>query len=116
MLAAAHASFWHWTQHPQCTQQNSSVGYWQLSRVYALVGQGELARQYGQKALAVAENAPLPPYFVGYAYEALARAARVLGEAQSQKRFVERGRESAAKVESDESRRLLEADLDELSS
>ncbi len=38
MLLLAQASLWHWTQRPDCTPRNLSIGYWQLSRVFALLG------------------------------------------------------------------------------
>lgn len=114
MLSAAHASYWHWTQHPKCTAQNRSVGNWQLSRAYALLGHAALSTTYAERALEDSLAAALPPYFTGYAYEALARAARVSGEAAACSRYVKLARASAERVESDESRRLLLADLDEL--
>lgn len=114
MLSAAHASFWHWTQHPKCTPQNYSVGYWQLSRVYSLLGATALAQRYAQRALQVALDAPLPPYFVGCAYEALARAARVGGDRAAMAEHLSHAREWALRVESDDSRRLLQAELDSL--
>ncbi|WP_146117912.1 MULTISPECIES: hypothetical protein [Pirellulaceae] len=38
MLSSAAASLWHRTQRDDVTNQHRSVGYWQLTRVYALLG------------------------------------------------------------------------------
>jgi hypothetical protein len=37
MILSASTSLWHWMQRPDCSDQNLSIGHWQLSRVYALV-------------------------------------------------------------------------------
>ena len=49
MILLSLASLWHWTQRSDCTPTNLSIGYWQASRVYVLVGQVENARIYGQQ-------------------------------------------------------------------
>ena len=43
MIHLAHASLYHWSRCADCTDQNLSIGYWQLSRVYALAGLGDSA-------------------------------------------------------------------------
>ena len=48
MTRLCQASIWHWTQREDCTDKNLSIGYWQASRVYALLGQADDARRYGQ--------------------------------------------------------------------
>ena len=74
MIALAHASVWHWTQREDRLPRNLSVGYWQLSRVYAILGHGERARHYGNLSLAAAQEEE--PFYLGYAHEALARSLR----------------------------------------
>ena len=39
MILYALASLWHWTQRPDCSTTNLSIGYWQAARVYALAGE-----------------------------------------------------------------------------
>ena len=48
MLRLSLATTWHWTQRPDCTSTNLSIGYWQTARIYALLGQAENARRYAQ--------------------------------------------------------------------
>ncbi len=114
MLGAAHASLWHWLQRPECTNQNRSIGYWQLSRVYALLGDAQLSMQFAKRCLDVSLEPSLPPLFVGYAYEALARAAKLQGDAVAVARWSQLGKQHCDRVESEESRQLLEADLSTL--
>ncbi len=41
MLQTAMASLWHWSQREDAKPQNLSVGYWQVSHVFALLGQAD---------------------------------------------------------------------------
>ncbi|MDP4163454.1 MAG: hypothetical protein Q8898_10160, partial [Bacillota bacterium] len=80
MIHLSHSSFWHWGQVEDHTAQNISIGYWQLARVYAVVGQGETALRYAKQCVDVSVQANLAPFYIGYAYEAAARAYAVLNQ------------------------------------
>ncbi len=112
MIRLSLASTWHWTQRPDCTDINRSISLWQNSRVYALVGQVENARRYGQMCLDVSQNADMPPFYLGYAYEALARAESLADDHQQVKALVIEARRLAGQVAEEEDRNLLLADLD----
>ncbi len=113
MIGLAHASVWHWTQRTDCAETNMSIGYWQLSRVYALAGMADNARRYGQLCL---DTAPADqPFFVGYAYEALARAESVAGNAEKSNEYLAQAKEQAASVTDAEDKKLLDDDLGALS-
>ena len=75
MLLLAFASLWHWSQRPECTDRNKSIGYWQLSRICATLGRAHEALHYAQQCQkhSVAE----PPFYAACAHEAMARAAAV---------------------------------------
>ena len=77
MILLAHASLWHWTQQEDCTSRNLSIGYWQASRIYSLLGQSDNARRYGQLCLDISQQEN--PFYLGFAYESLARAESVAG-------------------------------------
>lgn len=77
MLTAAFASLHHWRQVGDA--KNFAVSDWQVSRVAAVLGYPDLAEDYGRRSLEVASRADLGPFYVGYAHEALARAARLAG-------------------------------------
>ena len=121
MIHMAHASAWHWQQYPEHTPTNLSVGAWQLSRVYALAGLADRARHYGQQSLDLALDNELGAFYVGYGFEALARAETVRGDQNSAKdlagrnelkvEYLTSAREQAAAVTSDEYRKPLLDDL-----
>lgn len=112
LLAAAHASLWHWRQRPDCTSRNLSVGYWMLARVYAVLGSAAEARRYGLLSLEAA--ALEPPFYQGYAHEALARAARAAGELQVAETHLAEARRFAEQVAEADERAMLENDLAQL--
>ncbi|MCC9606721.1 hypothetical protein LOC68_16440 [Blastopirellula sp. JC732] len=109
MLLRAAASVWHWTEREDCTPKNLSIGYWQLSRVFALIGEGSLATRFGQMCL---EASPADdPFLVGYAYECLARAATVLGDKGEMQHCLAEANLRASHVGDDDNRAALLADL-----
>jgi len=110
MIGLAHASLWHWTQREDCTAENLSAGYWQVSRVYALAGLTEQARRYAEMCLHVSRGEA--PFYLGYAHEALARAAARAGDPEEARRHLAQARRQAEAVTDDEGRKLLLDDLD----
>ena len=78
MLRLNQASMWHWTQREDCTNRSLSIGYWQASRIHALLGRAAEARHYGELSLKYGSEEP--PFFRGYAHEALARAEAKAGD------------------------------------
>tara|TARA_R110002096_G_scaffold173997_7_gene349618 strand:+ start:5917 stop:6369 length:453 start_codon:yes stop_codon:yes gene_type:complete len=112
MREMAHASLFHWLKRDDCRPQNLSIGYWQLSRVYAALSKAEAARVYGERCLKVSED--LPPFFLGYAHEALARAAKIGGKDDAFAEHLATAKTQAEQVENEEERQLLVADLAEL--
>ena len=109
MALCALASLWHWTQRPDCTERNLSIGHWQVSRVYALTGQGENAMVHARQCLERAAGSP--PFYIGYGHEAAARAALVLDDRANFLEHLEKARACAANVEEANERALLDADL-----
>jgi hypothetical protein len=114
MVHLAHTSFWHWTQVDDHTPTNLSVGYWQLSRVYAVVGNGVQAQYYANRCVEVSIDADLPPFYIGYGYEALARSYVVLGEFDSGYVAIKNANHYTDKVMDEGSKKLLEADLKQI--
>ncbi len=112
MLGAALASWHHWRQVGE--PKNFSISDWQVSRVLAVLGEGSLARRYGDMALRWATEHELSPFYAAYAHEAIARAAALLDDTASRDEHVARGREAAAEVHGDDDRSVVESDLDEV--
>ncbi len=111
MLNLSLASLWHWTQRPDCSDKELSLGYWQVSRIYAITGRPENAVWYAERCLEVTEGAELPPFYLGYAYEALARAAMAGRNKRQAMEYIVQARALAEQETSEEDKQLL---LDEL--
>ncbi len=111
MLLLAMASVWHWTQREDHTPSNLSVGFWQVSRVHALLGRGDEARRYGQMALEAGKRGGSDPFTIGYAYEALARAESVAGDQHKKDAYLTEAKKAAEGVEDEESKKWLLDDL-----
>ena len=112
MIRLAHSSLWHWTQRADCQPANLSIGYWQLARVYAVLEQALNARRYGERCLEVTPEDR--PFLLGFAHEALARAAGVAGDERRKREHLEEARRQAEQVTDAEERSLLVSDLDAL--
>lgn len=113
MVLCALASLWHWTQRSDVTPQNLSVGHWQVSRAQALAGHGETAMQHARKSLEYSED--LEPFYVGYAHEAMARAATVLRDRSKFQAHLQEARACALNVSDADERDALNKDLKALS-
>lgn len=110
MLARCYASIWHWSNREDETDENRSIGSWQLARVWATLGHADLARQAAERCLHF--SASLAPFYRGYAHEAAARAAMLAGDTTATSYHVQQARQCAQQVDEAEDRSVLEADLD----
>lgn len=115
MVHAAHASRWHWSQAGDLGgDQQLAVGEWQCARVYSVLGRGEPALHHAQACLAICAGSGLSDWVVAAAYEALARASAVAGNAAEARTWLARGRTATAAIAEAEDRDVIEADLDAL--
>lgn len=115
MIRLSITSTWHWTQSADCTVQNISVGYWQTSRIYSILGQTENAKRYGHLCLKASQGDDVPPFYLGYAYEALARAEMVAGDKKKMGEYLQEARRVAELVSDSDSKQMLLDDLDIIS-
>jgi hypothetical protein len=113
---AAHASAYHWLQAADTTAANRARSHWLCSHVYAVLGRPEPALHHAQRCAALVEAAPeeMEEFDLPSAYEALARAHAVAGNAGAAKRFVELGRAETAKIGDGDDREQLESQLDSI--
>ena len=109
MIATAQASLWHWIERADCTAQNLSIAYWQLARVYAVLGDAGEARRYGEACMG--RSGESAPFYLAYAHEALARAASVAGDASTVERHLAEARTVAVRIAESAEREALEKDL-----
>ena len=112
MLAAASGSRYHWRVVGGPKQQ--CISDWQMSRVWAVLGDALRAAVYGQLSLEMAERYQLGPFYVGYAHEALARAAAVAGDEATWRRHLAEAEELSLDISKTDDAELLRADLSDL--
>lgn len=111
MVGLCQASLWHWTQVPNHTATNLSIGYWQLSRAYALLKDGAHARQYGEACREVSNGEDVEAFYKAYAFEALARAAAVSQDHSEAEEHLREARRIAETVKDEELQSQLLSDL-----
>ena len=114
MLAATMAQRHHWYQIG--TARNRAIADWQVSRVLAVIGYEELSRRFGERSLAVAIDNELDAFVVGFAYEAIARAAASVDDVATFEESLSAARAQMEKIEDEDDRAVLKADLDQFDS
>jgi hypothetical protein len=109
MILLSQASLWHWTERADCTAKNLSIGYWQASRIRSLVGHPAEAMRCAR--LSLEHSAALPPFYLAYAHEAVARAALAAGDRTTADLYIAKAREFVATIADARNRDLVVADL-----
>jgi hypothetical protein len=112
MIRLGMASMWHWSHREDVTITNYSIGYWQLSRIYALLGQLENARRYGFLCLEASQGEDIPAFVLGYAYEALARTEALAGDAGKKDEYLRLAYQAAERIDDRDDKDHFLADLD----
>src|SRR3954464_1947812 len=93
MLHAAHASRHHWGE--VGTPANLARGEWQCSRVYAVLGRAEPSLHHAHRVLEICEQHGIADWDLAFAYEALARAHAVAGDAAATETALAEARRAA---------------------
>ena len=109
MVLLNQASMFHWLSRPDCDDKRLSIGYWQASRIQAVLRNGAEAMRMAE--LCLAHSRDLEPFYLGYAYEALARASLVAGQRDRAAEYVALSEKQAALVAKEGDRELLRKDL-----
>jgi tetratricopeptide (TPR) repeat protein len=109
MIRLSHASLFHWTQREDCTDRSLSIGYWQISRIYALLNRPQEARRYADLCLQYSEGES--PFYQGYAYEALARSVKIMGNGDEAQSFLQRAQQLLEQIKDPDEREMLAKDL-----
>ena len=114
MVALNQASIYHWLQRDDCTQQHLSVGYWQASRIQAMLANPAEAVRLGEVCLSYSRG--LKPFYLGYAHEALARAYKLAANEREAAQHLKAAQDLAAQVGDSGERQYLVSDLAQLTS
>lgn len=113
MIHAAHASRHHWSL--AGTNANLGRGEWQIARVYSVLGRAEPARWHAARCLAYAEAAiaagEADDWDLAAAYEGVARAEWVAGDAVESRRWRTRAVEALQTISEPADREVIEGDL-----
>lgn len=107
MLYLSHASRYHWGL--VGTPKNRAVGEWQLSRVYAALGQPQMSLQFARSCLATCEDNDLSDV-LHTAYEATARAYAVANDYGRARRYLDKARRQLDRLTLDKNDRNVYLD------
>ncbi len=110
MVHMAHASRYHWGQ--VGAPANLARGEWQCSRVYAVLGRAEPSLFHARRVLEICQANGIADFDIAFAYEALARAHAVAGNAETARAMTERARAAVEGIADDEDRAIVLADLE----
>ena len=93
-----------------------AISDWQVSRVFAELGDAGWAQRYAAAGLTRCRDHGLGPFLEAYALESEARAAHVAEDTLRRDAAVAASREIAARIEDPDERQLVLDDLDDLRS
>ena len=79
--------------------------------MFALVGQAENARLYGQLCLKASQGEAVQPFYLGFAYEALARVEMVAGNREKMADYLQQAFQVAEQISDPEEKKMLLDDL-----
>ncbi len=110
MIHTAHASLYHWLQFGEA--KNFSIGEWQVSRVYAELKMGESALKHGIANVDLCKKNKLTGFELGYAYESVARAYKILGNEIEKDNYLKKAISEADNIIDAEEKEYLKNDLE----
>ncbi len=113
MLAATFAQRYHW--YVAGEPRNWAIADWQVARVAAVIGYFDLARRFAERSLEVSVEHGLDPFVIGFAHEAIARAAAQVDDVETFTEHLAMARAQLDGIEDAEERDALAADLTEMS-
>jgi tetratricopeptide (TPR) repeat protein len=111
MLDYAHASLAHWRTAGTVVRQQR--GEWLVSRVHAVLGEGEQALKHARLCHELLEGnrAEMEDFDFAFAYEAIARAYAVNGEKAEALKFLERAQKAGEAIHEQDDRDAFFAEL-----
>ncbi|MEE9592047.1 MAG: hypothetical protein V3W28_00510 [Thermoplasmata archaeon] len=112
MIHAAHASRFHWGEVGE--PRNLAVGEWQIARVYATLSRPQSSLRHAKRSLEILEENSISGFHRASAYEGIARAHSVAGDASEARRFIQLAREEAEQITDPEEKELLFDQLSEI--
>lgn len=111
MLHAAHASRFHWSRAEGVEPANHARGEWQCSRVYAVLGRAEPALWHAERCRAILDSNGIVDFDIAAAYEALARAHAVAGNASAAAEWKAKAVAALDGIADPDDREIIEGDI-----
>ena len=112
MIHMAHASRYHWGEIG--TPLNFARGDWQISRVYAILGQGENALNYAKSCLHLCADNDLGDFDLAFAYEAAARAFNVLGDSEMTEKHLALAKKAGENIAKEDDKKYFLSELESI--
>ena len=112
MIHTAYASRYHWGQVPTAPPAHLARGEWQISRVYTVLGRAEPALHHARRVLNLCQENGIGDWDLAFAYEALARAHAIAGDAGQAREFTDQALAAAQDIAEDGERDMVLADLE----
>ncbi|QVK17901.1 hypothetical protein KHQ81_13875 [Mycoplasmatota bacterium] len=109
MVHHAHASRYHWGIIGQPI--NLQRGEWQISRVYCLINMGESALFHANECLRLTEEENIKGFDLAFAYEAIARAYKVLKNTDKMNHYKQLGLSVCEFIENKEDKEYTISEL-----
>jgi len=110
MVHMAHASAYHWRRVGKA--ENFARSEWQCSRVYSVLGRAEPALHHARRSLELCERNGIGDFDLAFAYEALARAHALAGDAGQARHMTELARAACEHIADPEDKQIALADLE----
>lgn len=116
MIVCANASLYHWKKRKDRTTQNLSIAYWQLARVYTVADKLNMAEDYANKCIDISVESKLSHFYIGYGYEALARAFLKAEKMEQSRKYLDKAYQELDKIDNKDNKNYLKSDLDNMKS
>ena len=112
MINFAKSSLYHWKKSPKFELVNEQRGQWLISRIFAVLSNGNEAISYAQETLRLTEEHGFKDFDLAYAYESMARAHAVSGNKEKYKEFWEKAREAGDLIAGKEDKKYFDEDFE----
>lgn len=96
MIHCAHASRYHWGVIGKPV--NFERGEQQISKMYSLIGRGESALFHAKRCLEICLEIGIGDWDLAFAYEAVARAYKTLGDESIMNEYIQKAKEAGEKI------------------
>lgn len=107
MLDYAHASLAHWRS--AGAEVRHQRGEWLLARVYAVLGEGNLALKHAHRCYELLEGnkSEMADFDAAFACEAVARAYAVIGDKSGARKFIEMAKKAGEAIKEKDDRDIF---------